>query len=55
MDGLFTCLRRMVPDANIRNEINREIEMYRECVGLFVFEDVVRLRTTLMPHKSLDF
>jgi hypothetical protein len=54
MDGLFTCLRRMVPDANIRDEINREIEMYRECAGLFGFEDAVRLRTRLMPRKSLD-
>jgi hypothetical protein len=27
MDGLFTCLRRMVHDANIRDETNREIEM----------------------------
>jgi len=55
MDGLFTCLRRMVPDADTRDEINREIEMYRECTGLFGFEDTIRLRTTLMPRKSLDF
>jgi hypothetical protein len=54
MDGLFTCLRRMVPNANIRDEINRKIEMYRECARLFGFEDVVRLRTRLMPRKSLD-
>jgi hypothetical protein len=54
MDGLFTCLRRMVPDANIRDQINREIEMYRQCAGLFGFEDAVRLRTRLMPRKSLD-
>jgi hypothetical protein len=44
----------MVPDANIHDEINREIEMYRECAGLFGFEDAVRLRTRLMPRKSLD-
>ena len=54
MDGLFTCLRRMVPDANIRDQINREIEMYRQCAGLFGFEDAVRLRTRLMSRKSLD-
>jgi hypothetical protein len=54
MDGLFTCLRRMVPDANIHDEINREIEMHRECVRLYGFEDAVRLRTCLMPRKSLD-
>jgi hypothetical protein len=55
MDGLFTCLRRMVLDVCTCNQINRKIEMYRECVGLFVFEDAVRLRTTLMPRNSLDF
>jgi hypothetical protein len=55
MDGLFTCLRRMVHDVGTRDQINREIEMYRECARLFGFEDAVRLRTTLMPRKSLDF
>jgi hypothetical protein len=55
MDGLFTCLRKMVPDASTCDEINREIEMYQGCAGLFGFEDVVRLRTTLMPRKLLDF
>jgi hypothetical protein len=54
MDGIFTCLWWMVHDANIHDEINREIEMYRECAGLFGFEDAVRLRTRLMPPKSLD-
>jgi hypothetical protein len=44
----------MVPDANIHDEINHEIEMYRECAGLFGFEDAVRLTTHLMLHKSLD-
>jgi hypothetical protein len=44
----------MVLDANIRDEINRETEMYRECAGLFGFEDAVGLRTHLMPRKSLD-
>jgi hypothetical protein len=55
MDGLFTCLRGMVPDASIHDQINCEIEMYRECARLFGFEDAVRLRTCLMPRKSLDF
>jgi hypothetical protein len=55
MDGLFTCLRRMVPDVVTRDQINREKEMYRECDALFGFEDAVKLRTTLMPRKSLDF
>jgi hypothetical protein len=53
MDGLFTYLWRMVHDAKIRDEINRKIEMYRECAGLFGFEDAVKLRTRLMPRKSL--
>jgi hypothetical protein len=54
MDGLFTCLQRTVLDASIRDQTNREIEMYRECAGLFGFEDAIRLRTHLMPRKSLD-
>jgi hypothetical protein len=55
MEGLLTCLQRMVPDVEIRSTINREIEMYRDGTGLFGFDDVVRERTTLMPRKSLEF
>jgi hypothetical protein len=51
MNGLFICLWRMVPDVGNRDEINCKIEMYRGYVGLFGFEDAVRLRTTLMPRK----
>jgi hypothetical protein len=55
MEGLLTCLQRMVPDVEIRIEINREIEMYRDGTGLFGFDDVVAARTILMPRKSLEF
>jgi hypothetical protein len=55
MEGLHTCLQRMVPDVAIRIEINREIEMYRDGTRLFGYEDVVVARTILMPRKSLEF
>jgi hypothetical protein len=52
MEGLLTCLQRMVPDAEICLEINREIEMYQDGIRLFGLDDVVA-RTVLMPRKSL--
>jgi hypothetical protein len=54
MEGLRTCLKRIVPDVEICIEINREIEMYRYGIKLFGFEDVVAARTILMPRKSLE-
>jgi hypothetical protein len=45
----------MVLDVGIHIIINREIEMYWDGTGLFVFDDVVSERTTLMPRKSLEF
>ncbi len=45
----------MVPDVDTRDEIHREIEMYRESAGLFGFQDTIRHRTTTMPRKSFDF
>jgi hypothetical protein len=55
MEGLLTCLQRMVLDVKIRSTINSKIEMYQDSTGLFGFDDVVRERTTLMPCKSLEF
>ena len=55
MEGLHTCLSRMVPNVTICLEINREIEMYRDGTKLFDYENVVVARTVLMPHKSLEF
>jgi hypothetical protein len=55
MEGLHSCLQRMVPDVTIRLDINREIEMYRDGTGLFGYEDVVASRNILLPRKSLEF
>ena len=55
MEGLHTCLQRMVPDVSIRLNINREIEMYQDGTRLFGYEYVVAARTILMPRKSLEF
>jgi hypothetical protein len=54
MEGLHTCLQRMVPDVAIHLDINCEIKMYRDGTGLFGYEDVVS-RNVLMPRKSLEF
>jgi hypothetical protein len=55
MEGLLTCLLRMVHDVRNCIEINRKIEMYRDGTGLFGFDDVFVARTILMPRKSLEF
>jgi hypothetical protein len=41
MEGLHTCLQKIVPNVVIHLDINREIEMYRDGTGLFGYEDVV--------------
>ena len=53
MEGLLTCLHRMVPNANTCHTNNQQMEMYREASGIFGFVDVVCERTILMPCKSL--
>jgi hypothetical protein len=55
LEGLHTCLQRMVLYVMIRLDTNREIEMYRDGTRLFGYEDVIAARTVLMPHKSLEF
>eukprot|EP00253_Pinus_taeda_P001557 PITA_01557 len=50
MEGLHFCIQRMVPDPELRSKINREIQSYRDCVGLFGFDDAIRERTLFMPH-----
>lgn len=51
MEGLHSCIHRMVPDPKLRSKINREIQYYRDCVGLFDFDDAIRERTLFMPRK----
>ena len=54
MEGLLTCLHRMVPDYETRNAINREIQAYQGASGLFGFDDAIREMTTFRPRKSLE-
>jgi len=51
MEGLHTCIQRMIPNPELRSKINREIQSYRDCVGLFGFDDAIRERTLFMPRK----
>eukprot|EP00253_Pinus_taeda_P033933 PITA_33933 len=46
MEGLHSCIQRMVPDPELRSKINREIQYYWDCVGLFGFDDAIRERTS---------
>eukprot|EP00253_Pinus_taeda_P007232 PITA_07232 len=50
MEGLHSCIQRMVPDPEPHSKINREIQYYRDCIGLFGFDDAIRERTLFMPH-----
>eukprot|EP00253_Pinus_taeda_P016164 PITA_16164 len=50
MEGLHSCIHRMVPDPKLRSKINHKIQYYRDCVGLFGFDDAIRERTLFMPH-----
>ena len=51
MEWLHSCIHRMVPNFELRSKINREIQSYRDCVGLFGFDDAIRERTLFMPRK----
>ena len=55
MEGILTCLHRIVPDAETHNTIHREMEIYWDASVLFGFDDTVYERTILMPCKSLEF
>eukprot|EP00253_Pinus_taeda_P022486 PITA_22486 len=51
MEGLHSCIQRMVPDPELRSKINREIQYYQDCIGLFGFDDAIRERTLFMPRN----
>ena len=42
MEGLHSCIQRKVPDLELRSKINREVQCYQDCVGLFGFDDAIR-------------
>ena len=51
MEGLHSCIERMVPDYELRRKISREIHNYQDCVGLFGFDDAIKERALFMPRK----
>eukprot|EP00253_Pinus_taeda_P010742 PITA_10742 len=53
MDGFFTCVERMVLSEQEREEISKEMEVYRMGGGTFGFNMAIKNRTTKMPSKCL--
>ena len=51
MEGLHSCIQRMVPDSELRSKIKREVQCYQDCVGLFGFDDAIKERALFMPRK----
>jgi hypothetical protein len=50
-DGLIECIQRMVPSAEERIEIGRELEIYKTAALTFSYDMAIMSRTTLMPSK----
>jgi len=51
MEGLHSCIERMVPDPELHSKINCKIQFYWYCVVLFGFDDAIREMTLFMPRK----
>ena len=51
MDGFFTCVERMVVSEQEREEISKEMEIYRMAGGTFGFSMAIKSRMTKMPGK----
>ena len=49
MDGFFTCVERMVEFEQEREDISKEMEIYRMAGGTFGFTMAIKNRTTKMP------
>eukprot|EP00253_Pinus_taeda_P033830 PITA_33830 len=49
MDGFFTCVERMVSSEQEREEISKEMEVYRMGGGTFGFNMAIKNRSTKMP------
>ena len=54
LEGLLTCIQRMIPDYDTRNAVNREIEVYRDGTRVFSFGDAIRDKTDFMLGKLLE-
>ena len=51
MDGFFTCVERMVASEQEREEISKEMEIYRMASGTFGFTMAIKNKMTKMPGK----
>ena len=51
LEGLISCLNRMVPNVETRQSITHDMEMYQEANGLFGFVDAIHEKIILMPSK----
>jgi len=51
MDGFFTCVERMVSSEQEREDISKEMEIYRMGGGTFGFGMAIKIRTTKIPGK----
>ena len=54
LEGLLTCIQRMIPNYETRNATNRKIEVYQDGTGIFSFGDAIRDRIDFMPGKLLE-
>lgn len=54
MDGLYTCIERMIPDDNLRALVPEEIQAYKKAEGR-VFSSIIckMSRNTLRPGNNL--
>ena len=50
--GLYACIQRLVPSAEIQDKIMAELPMYKKAEGLFGIQLALRLRKTRAPGKK---
>ena len=55
LEGILTCIQRMVVEYDTCNAINRDIEVYQDGTGAFGFGDAIRDRTNFMPGMLLIY
>ena len=50
--GLYACIQRLVPSAEIQDKIMTELPIYKKAKGLFGIELAKRSRKTRAPGKK---
>ena len=50
--GLYACIQRLVPSAEIQDKIMAELPIYKKAKGLFGIELAKRSRKTRAPSKK---